>query len=140
MRLIKAIFGIFSTILNIVTLGFVDLRGYLINNPTGVRAEFTAIIDEKRKRANVVLKSTQSLYGSVEKKKDTVKQLSEDVEQLRKKQNGAVNLMQKIISEIGQDAAQEDKKFQSLRATYKDLGSTIQEKEEHIEEIAAAAA
>lgn len=135
MRLLKAIGGFFAAILNIITFGVLDLRKWMISSSTGIKAEYTAIIDEKRKRANSIKDAVGSLVANNEKRKARLEVISKDCQNLRQKQNGALNKLKARMAEVGEEGSKTDTEVARLRAAYKDFGSTLKEKEQHADEL-----
>lgn len=137
MRLLKAIGGVFAAILNIITFGILDLRKWMINSPTGVKAEFTAIIDEKRKRANSIKDSAGQLVANNEKKKARLEDLTKQCQVLEQKKNGAVVKAKKRLAALGgdQEAANNDPEYNKYKSAALDFISTLKEKEEHCQEL-----
>lgn len=137
MRLFRAIGGVFAAILNIITFGFLDLRSWLVSGPTGIKAEFTAIIDEKRKRANSIKDAVSQLVANNEKKRARLEELTKDCELLEKKKAGALSKAKARLDAIGAGNANNDSEYNRHRSAYVDFASTLKEKESHCEEIEA---
>lgn len=139
MRLLKAIGGFFTAILNIVTFGIIDLRKWLISSPTGIKAEYTAIIDEKRKRANSLKDAVSQLVANNEKKKARLEELSNDCEILQKKKAVALSKAKARLASLGnnQETAKNDAEYNKHKSAFMDFDSTLKEKEQHCEELEA---
>ncbi len=126
--------------LGYLLVGKVDRARQTLNaNPDVVRATYDRVIEEKKKRIHQYKDAVGAMIAQEEKKKSSLKRLSDDVNKLRKLREGAAAMARKLVEQYNGDAeaVKADPKYAKAQAAFQDFSSTLAEKEEHIGELEA---
>jgi phage shock protein A len=115
-------------------------RRVLDTNPNVVKATFDQIVREKRARVNQYKEAVATLVAQREKKVRQVERLTADVERLERLKTGALAKAKQYVQALqaqGKSMAeiQADKEYVKCQGAYKDFASTLDEKQDRIEEI-----
>lgn len=135
MRFLKAIGGIFATLLAILTGGLLDFRKKLMSTPSGIRAEYDAVISEKTNRAKAIRDAVKGLIANKAKKEERAKAYNEEITKLTKLKAGAAAQAKKALEAAGGD--QSNASFLKHKSAFTDFDSTLQEKIAHRDETLA---
>ncbi|MFO0914569.1 MAG: hypothetical protein U0795_16545 [Pirellulales bacterium] len=114
-------------------------RRSLSSNPAVIEATFDKIIADKITRINQYKDALGGMIAQEEKKKATLKQLTEDIDRLRKLRDGAAAMARKVVERYGGDAdkVRNDPDYIKTQAAFKDFNSTLAEKETRCQELEA---
>ena len=106
-------------------------------NPGVMSATYDRIIDEKRGQINQYKDAIAAMIAQEESKKDKLKKLTEEIEQLGKLKAGAAAKARKVAKRLKGDpeATRNDREYQKCQSAFKDFSSTLAEKERRAEEI-----
>lgn len=112
-------------------------RQALLTNPDVIRATFDNIIKEKKTRINQYKDAVAGMIGQEEKKKATLKSLTEQVEQLERMKAGAAAMAKKIVAKHSGDieAVKVDPEYVRCQAAFKDFSATLEEKRQRANEL-----
>ena len=115
-------------------------RKQLSANPHVVRATYDKIVEEKTKRIAVYKDAVAGLMQQQDTKKERIKQLGADTNQLEKLREGAAAKAKSVVERLkATGASMEDIKkneeYMKCLAAYNDFSSTLVEKNKHIEEL-----
>lgn len=128
----KAI-GRYVRALGYLLVGKVDRARQTLNtNPDVVRATFDRIIQEKKKRIHQYKDAVGAMIAQEEKKKSSLKRLTEEVTKLQKLRDGAAAMARKVVERHGgnAEAVKKDPEYAKCQAAFKDFSNTLSEKEE----------
>ena len=114
-----------------------DARRALSTNPAVVKATYDRVIEEKTKRIHQYKEAVGAMIAQEEKKKATLKRLTEEIEKLRKLRDGAAAMARKLVEKHNGDveAVKNDPEYVKCQAAFKDFSTTLAEKEEHCVEL-----
>jgi len=112
-------------------------RQALMTHPDVIRATFDNVIDEKKKSINQYKDAVAAMIGQQEKKKDSLKSLTEEVEQLERMKAGAAAMAKKIVEKHNGDieAVRQDPEYVRCQAAFKDFSGTLDEKQQRAAEL-----
>jgi phage shock protein A len=112
-------------------------RRTLAANPAVVQATYDRVIEEKTKRIHQYKEAVGAMIAQEEKKKSTLKRLTEDVAQLKKLRDGAAAMARKVVERHNGDseAVKRDPEYAKCQAAFKDFNSTLSEKEARCKEL-----
>ncbi len=112
-------------------------RQEISSNPDVIRATYDRVIEEKTKRIQQYKEAVGGMIAQEEKKKSTLKRLSEEVQRLQKLRDGAAAMARRVVDRHGGDveAVKSDPEYVRCQAAYKDFSSTLSEKEERCREL-----
>jgi chromosome segregation ATPase len=114
-----------------------DARRTLSTSPTVVQATYDRVIEEKTKRIHQYKDAVGAMIAQEEKKKASLKQLSEEVVRLKKLRDGAAAMARKVVERHHGDAeaVKNDPEYLKCQSAYKDFNSTLTEKETRCREL-----
>ncbi len=114
-----------------------DARRTLSTNPAVVQATYDRVIQEKTARIHQYKEAVGAMIAQEEKKKASLKRLTEDIDRLRKLRDGAAAMARKVVERHNgdQEAIKSDPEYLKCQAAYKDFSSTLSEKETHANEL-----
>lgn len=127
--------------LGYLVTGRVDAaRKTLSANPYVVRATYDKIVEERTKRIAIYKDAVAGLIQQQDVKKDRIKQLSSEVQNLEQLKQGAMAKAKSVVDRLkASGASMEDVKknedYMKCLAAFNDFSSTLQEKIKHIEEL-----
>jgi len=109
-------------------------RQTLGSNPDVVRATYDQVITEKTKRIHQYKDAVGAMIAQEEKKKSTLKRLTDEVIQLRKLRDGAAIMARKVVErhQGNVEAVKSDPEYLKTQSAFQDFSTTLQEKETHI--------
>lgn len=112
-------------------------RRALSANPDVVRATYDRVIEEKKKRIHQYKDAVGGMIAQEEKKKSTLKRISEEVARLEQLRDGAAAMARKVVERRQGDveAVKSDPDYQKAQAAYQDFSSTLAEKEARCAEL-----
>lgn len=114
-------------------------RRALMANPDVVRATYDQVIEEKRRHIIQYKDAVAAMIGQEEKKKVTLKSLSEEIEKLERMKAGSATLAKKIVAKHNGDAeaVKQDPEYVRCQAAFKDFSTSLAEKQQRVEELEA---
>jgi len=142
MGLGRAISNWFKSLMALFT-GKVDgAREGLDTNPTVIKAKYDEIIREKMKSIHQYKKAVAALVAQEEKKVQTVKRLSSEVQKLEALKAGAASKAKAVVAKLkgeGQsmDQIKANADYRRCLSAFNDFNSSLSEKQSHIEELEA---
>ncbi|MYB64715.1 hypothetical protein F4X73_08495, partial [Candidatus Poribacteria bacterium] len=109
----------------------------LMENPEAVRGAFERIISDKMENIQQYKNAIAQLISLVEKKKSSLKGLTEDVEKLEKLKTGAIQKAKATAAELQQQGVADEEIKQNAEyvkcvTAYQDFNSTLEEKNARI--------
>jgi phage shock protein A len=106
-------------------------------NPDVVRATYDRVIEEKKKRIHHYKDAVGAMITQEERKKSSLKRLSEDVVRLKKLREGAAAMARKVVERHNGDteAVKSDPEYIKCQSAYKDFSSTLESKDERANEL-----
>ena len=112
----------------------------LMENPEAVRGAFERIISDKMENIQQYKNAIAQLISLVEKKKSSLKGLTEDVEKLEKLKTGAIQKAKATAAELQQQGVADEEIKQNAEyvkcvTAYQDFNSTLEEKNARITEL-----
>ncbi|MHA2279843.1 MAG: PspA/IM30 family protein [Promethearchaeota archaeon] len=112
----------------------------LQRDPTVIKANFARIVQEKKEQIQEYSGAVAQLLAQEEKKKQSVKRLSDELERLRNLQKGAggkakVRAADLKAKGVPLEQIRVDAAILQAKAAFADFGSTIEEKEARITEL-----
>lgn len=112
----------------------------LMENPEAVRGAFERIISDKMDNIQQYKQAIAQLIALVEKKKGSLKGLTEDVEKLEKLKTGAIQKAKATAAELQQQGVADEEIKQNAEyvkcvTAYQDFNSTLEEKNARITEL-----
>jgi chromosome segregation ATPase len=112
-------------------------RKTLSVNPNVVRATYDNVIEEKTKRIHQYKDAVGAMIAQEEKKKSTLKRITEEVTKLQKLRDGAAAMARKVVErhQGNTESVKSDPEYLKCQAAYKDFSSTLAEKEAHCVEL-----
>jgi len=112
-------------------------RQSLMTSPDVIRATFDNVIKEKKTRINQYKDAVAAMIGQQEKKKDTLKSLTGEVEQLERMKAGAAAMAKKLVAKHSGDieAVRQDPEYIRCQAAFKDFSSSLDEKRQRADEL-----
>lgn len=115
-------------------------RRSLDTNPHVVRARYDSIVKEKTSRIQQYKQAVAGLIAQQENKMAKVRTLTEDVERLEKLKAGALAKAKARVDKLKRDGAtqaqiQGDEDYSKCLSAYNDFSSTLDEKQERIDEL-----
>ena len=133
----RAIGRYFRALGYLVTGRFDRARQSMAMNPDVVRATYDRVIEEKKKRIHQYKDAVGAMITQEERKKSSLKRLSEDVARLRKLREGAAAMAKKVVERHNGDveAVKSDPEYIKCQSAYKDFSSTLESKEERASEL-----
>ncbi|MYI93157.1 hypothetical protein F4083_02380 [Candidatus Poribacteria bacterium] len=111
-----------------------------MENPEAVRGAFERIISDKMDNIQQYKNAIAQLISLVEKKKSSLKGLTEDVEKLEKLKTGAIQKAKATAAELQQQGVADEEIKQNAEyvkcvTAYQDFNSTLEEKNARITEL-----
>ncbi len=115
-------------------------RKQLSANPHVVRATYDKIVEEKTKRIAIYKDAVAGLMQQQDTKKERIKQLGNETNQLEKLREGAAAKAKSVVdrlkaSGVGMEEIKKNEDYMKCLAAYNDFSSTLAEKTKHIEEL-----
>lgn len=101
------------------------------SNPHVVRATFDHVVSEKKKRIQQYKSAVAAMIAQEEKKKASLKTLTDEVAKFEKLKTGAAAMARKVVQKHNGDieAVKADPEYLKCQAAYKDFSNTLEEKE-----------
>jgi phage shock protein A len=130
--------GRYFRALGYLVTGRVDrARQSLSLNPDVVRATYDRVIEEKKNRIHQYKDAVGAMITQEERKKSSLKRLSEDIARLEKLRQGAAVMAKKVVDRHNGDveAVKSDPEYVKCQSAYKDFSSTLEAKEERATEL-----
>ena len=114
-------------------------RKALMTNPDVIRATYDNVITEKKKRINQYKDAVAGMIGQEEKKKSTLKSLTDEITQLARMKAGAAAMAKKLIAKHNGDieAVKQDPEYVRCQSAFMDFSGTLDEKQQRAEELEA---
>ena len=108
-------------------------------NPGVVSASYDKVIEEKKQRLNQYKDAVASMIAQEESKKQSLKTLTSEIENLEKLKSGAAAKAKKIVEQYNGDAeaVKRDPEYLKCQSAFKDFSSTLEEKRRRAEELDA---
>ncbi len=115
-------------------------RRVLDTNPHVIRAKYDEIVREKISRIQQYKQAVAGLIAQEEAKTAKVKQLSEEVANLERLKAGALAKAKQTVAKLqsagkSKEAIHADENYKKCLSAYNDFSSTLDEKQERIEEL-----
>lgn len=115
-------------------------RRVLDTNPHVIRAKYDEIVREKISRIQQYKQAVAGLIAQEEAKTAKVKQLSEEVANLERLKAGALAKAKQTVAKLqstgkSKEAIHADENYKKCLDAYNDFSSTLDEKQERIEEL-----
>jgi len=112
-------------------------RQTMSTNPDIVRATFDNVITEKKKRIHQYKDAVGAMIAQEEKKKSSLKRISEDVVRLQKLRDGAAAMARKLVAKYQGDKEKikADPQYAKCQAAFKDFSSSLASKDERVLEL-----
>lgn len=112
-------------------------RQALSANPDVVRATYDRVIEQKTERIHQYKDAVGAMIAQEEKKKSSLKRLSDEVVHLKKLRDGAAAMARKVVERHGgnSEAVKTDPEYLKCQAAFKDFSSTLAEKEDRCREL-----
>ncbi len=112
----------------------------LMENPEAIRGNFEAIIKDKMDNIQRYKAAVGQLIALMEKKKGSVKSLTEDVEKLERLKTGAIEKAKTTAAQLQQDGIadaeiKQNAEYVKCVTAYQDFASTLDEKNARITEL-----
>ena len=133
----RAIGRYFRAIGYLITGRFDRARQSMSMNPDVVRATYDRVIEEKKKRIHQYKDAVAAMITQEERKKSSLKSLTDDIVKLRKLREGAAAMAKKVVERHNGDieAVKSDPEYVKCQGAYKDFTSTLESKEERATEL-----
>jgi len=112
-------------------------RKTLLTNPNVIRATYDQVITEKKRRIHQYKDAVAAMIGQEEKKKGTLKSLTEEIGHLERMKAGAAAMAKKIVAKYPGDveAVKGDPEYARCQTAFRDFSTTLTEKEQRITEL-----
>ncbi len=112
-------------------------RESLNGDPDTIRATYDRVIQEKTKRIHQYKDAVGAMMTQEERKKTSLKKLSEDIARLEKLREGAAAMAKKVVARHNGDieAVKKDPEYVRCQASFKDFSSTLDSKQERATEL-----
>jgi chromosome segregation ATPase len=106
-------------------------------NPGVISANYDRVIEEKRSRLTQYKDAIASMIAQEESKKNSLKNLTSEIENLDKLRTGAAAKAKKLVEKYNGDteAVKKDPEYLKCQAAFKDFSSTLAEKRSRAEEL-----
>jgi chromosome segregation ATPase len=106
-------------------------------NPGVISANYDRVIEEKRSRLNQYKDAVAAMIAQEESKKNTLRNLTTEIENLEKLRTGAAAKAKKLVEQYNGDteAVKRDPDYMKCQAAFKDFSSTLAEKRKRAEEL-----
>lgn len=130
--------GRYFRALGYLMVGKVDRARQTLNtNPDVVRATYDRVIQEKKARIHQYMEAVGSMIAQEEKKKSSLKRITEEVTRLTKLRDGAAAMARKVVERHkgNSEAVKSDPEYIKCQAAYQDFSSSLAEKEERCLEL-----
>jgi len=130
--------GRYFRALGYLMTGRVDrARQALSTNPDVVRATFDRVIQEKKKRIHQYKDAVAAMIAQEEKKKSTLRRITDEITKLRKLRDGAAAMARKVVERHNGDveAVKSDPDYLKSQSAFKDFSSSLSEKESRITDL-----
>lgn len=130
--------GRYFRALGYLLIGKVDRARQSISvNPDVVRATYDKVIREKKDRIHQYKDAVAAMIAQEEKKRTSLKRLTEEITKLQKLRDGAAAMARKVVERHNgnADAVKADPEYIKCQTAFKDFSSTLQEKQDRCEEI-----
>lgn len=114
-----------------------EMRRTLGTDPAVVQATYDRVLEEKTRRIHQYKEAVGGMIAQVEKKKSSLKQLTEDVQRLTKLREGAAAMARKVVDRHHGDveAVKADPDYVKSQAAYRDFSASLEEKEARAREL-----
>lgn len=114
-----------------------EARKTLSVNPAVVQATYDKVIEEKTKRIHQYKEAVGAMIAQEEKKKSSLKQITEEVARLKQLRDGAAAMAKKVVErhQGNAEAVKNDPEYLKCQAAFKDFSSTLEEKERRCVEL-----
>ena len=130
--------GRYMRALGYLLVGKVDrARQSMSHNPDVVRATFDKVITDKKSRIHEYKEAVGAMIAQEEKKKSSLKRITDEVEKLQKLRDGAAAAARKVVERHNGDieAVKKDAEYIRCQSAYKDFSSSLADKEERCREL-----
>ena len=112
----------------------------MLEDPNAVRGAYEDIIKEKMQNIQRYKSAVGQLIALVEKKKTSLKSLTEDVEKLERLKSGAIEKAKSTASDLQNDGLSDEEikqhsEYVRCVTAYQDFASTLEEKNSHITDL-----
>ncbi len=112
----------------------------MLEDPNAVRGAYEDIIKEKMQNIQNYKSAVGQLIALVEKKKTSLKGLTEDVEKLERLKSGAIEKAKSTASDLQKDGLSDEEikqhsEYVRCVTAYQDFASTLEEKNSHITDL-----
>ena len=112
----------------------------MLEDPNAVRGAYEDIIKEKMQNIQRYKSAVGQLIALVEKKKTSLKSLTEDVEKLERLKSGAIEKAKSTASDLQKDGLSDEEikqhsEYVRCVTAYQDFASTLEEKNSHITDL-----
>jgi hypothetical protein len=110
-----------------------------MTNPDVMRATYDQVIRDKTGRIHQYKDAVASMIAQEEKKRNQVRQLTADIEQLERMRAGAAAMAKKLVAQHSGDveAVKQDPEYARCQTAYTDFSTTLAEKEQRIADLEA---
>lgn len=132
----KAIFRLFRTLGYLFTGRIDRISSVWQRNPDVISATYDRVVEEKRKRLNQYKDAVGGMIVTDEKKKITLKNLTEETTKLERLKSGALAKAKQVAARYNDpDLIKNDPEYIKCQAAFRDFSSTLEEKTKHIQEL-----
>jgi chromosome segregation ATPase len=106
-------------------------------NPGVISANYDRIIKDKRERLNQYKDAIAAMIAQEESKKEKVKQLTSEIQNLEKLREGAAAKAKKLVEQYHGDPekVKTDPEYLKCQAAFRDFSSTLTEKQQRVAEL-----
>jgi chromosome segregation ATPase len=117
-----------------------DARRTLDMDPRVVRAKYEKIIAQKKESIQQYMRAVAGLITQQEKKKETVKSLTTDVQRLEQLRSGALAKAKQTVARLksaggSEEEVKKSEDYLKCLSAYNDFSSTLDEKQKRITEL-----
>lgn len=135
--MLKAIAKYFRAVWYLMTFRVNKASETLRMNPGVISANYDRVIEEKRSRLNQYKDAVSAMIAQEESKKEKLKQLTAEIEQLEKLKSGAAARAKQLVEKYNGDvnAVKGDPEYARHQAAFKDFSSTLAEKRQRANEL-----
>ncbi len=133
----KAISKYFRAVWYLMTFRVNKASETLRMNPGVISANYDRVIEEKRGRLNQYKDAVSAMIAQEESKKEKLKNLTEEIENLERLKSGAAAKAKQLVAQYNGDiaAVKSDPAYAKHQAAFKDFSSSLAEKQQRATEL-----
>lgn len=114
---------------------FIGEGDKLLEDADVQRAEYEEVISAKKRTYSQLKDGVAGLVGRRRSMLDEISRLQADADEMQDEMDGAIVIAQERVSEIGEEAAQDDEEYLEAASAFEDISATLDERKARIDTL-----